>query len=246
MVQALSTLTSPKGVITIDGFSSNIAPISRADNEILKSIDFDEAGLKREFQVSSWIRGIKGHTVVKELVFGPTCTICGIQTGHTEAGPKTVLPGSAVARLDFRLVPDLTPTLVTNLLRAHLDARGFKDVEIVGLGSIPTAKSAGDSLVARAAIAAAEEVYEKNPVIYPLHPSSGPAGIICGVNDPPVPVISFGTAYSGSNPHGPDENIRMDDFIENIRFFGRLIHNLAARQVAQFEEPETRELILPV
>jgi len=246
MVQALSTLTSPKGVITIDGFTSNVVPISREDDEILKSIDFDEAGLKREFQVSGWIRGMKGHTVVKELIFGPTCTICGIQTGHTEAGPKTVLPGSAVARLDFRLVPDLTPRLVINLLRAHLDARGFKDIEIVDLGSIPTAKSNGDSLVARAAIAAAEEVYEKNPVVYPLHPSSGPAGIMCGVNDPPVPVISFGTAYSGSNPHGPDENIRMDDFIENVRFFGRLIHNLAAKQVAQSEEPETKELILPV
>ena len=36
LVQALATITSPKGVITIDGFSSKIAPISDEDTEALK------------------------------------------------------------------------------------------------------------------------------------------------------------------------------------------------------------------
>src|SRR5205085_9209435 len=38
LVQALSTITSPKGVITIDGFSSQIAPIEPQDAEALKEI----------------------------------------------------------------------------------------------------------------------------------------------------------------------------------------------------------------
>ena len=46
LVQALATITSPKGVITIDGFSSHIAPISDEDAEALKAIELDEAGLK--------------------------------------------------------------------------------------------------------------------------------------------------------------------------------------------------------
>jgi acetylornithine deacetylase/succinyl-diaminopimelate desuccinylase-like protein len=245
LVQALGTLTSPKGVITIDGFTSHVAPVSKRDSEALKAIDLDEAGLKKEFQVPAWLRGMKGHTLVKEHIFGPTCTICGIHTGHTDAGPKTVLPNLAIARLDFRLVPDLTPELVIGLLREHFDNRGFKDVEIVVLGSIPVAKSNGDSSVACAAVAAAREVYSEPPVVYPLHPSSGPAGVICSVNEPAVPVISFGTAYFGSNPHGPDENIRLDDFIQNIKFFGRLIHHLGTPPVIDYAEPDTRELILP-
>ncbi|MBD0327177.1 MAG: peptidase dimerization domain-containing protein, partial [Pyrinomonadaceae bacterium] len=129
LTQALSTLTSPKGVITIDGFSSHIAPISPEDNEALKRIELDEAGLKQEFRINSWLRSMKGHTLVKEHIFGATCTICGIQTGHTEAGPKTVLPSTAMARLDFRLVPDLTAEIVVGLLREHLDVRGFRDIE---------------------------------------------------------------------------------------------------------------------
>ncbi|MDT5121527.1 MAG: hypothetical protein QOC96_1009 [Acidobacteriota bacterium] len=232
LVQALSTITSPKGVITIDGFSSHIAPITPEDAEALKEIQLDEAGLKREFRIGGWVRGMRGATLVKEHIFGPTCTICGIQTGHTEAGPKTVLPSYAMARLDFRLVPDLTPQLVVELLRKHLDVRGFKDVEIIELGSAPVIKSSRESLVARAAIESAPEVYGEPPVVYPLDPASGPVGVVCGATDPPMPVVSFGTSYAASNPHGPDENIRLEDFLQSVKFFGRVIHHLG-QQVGQ-------------
>jgi hypothetical protein len=42
LVQALATLTSPKGVITIDGFQFAHRPISDEDSEVLKSIELDE------------------------------------------------------------------------------------------------------------------------------------------------------------------------------------------------------------
>src|SRR5918911_1246344 len=228
LVQALATITSPKGVITIDGFSSHIAPISDEDAEVLKAIELDEAGLKREFRISGWVRSMKGQTLVKEHIFGPTCTICGIRTGHTEAGAKTVLPSTAMARLDFRLVPDLTSQIVTDLLRAHLDVRGFKDIEIIELGSAPLAKSSAKSRVARAVIESTAEVHGKPPLIYPMDPSSGPVGAVCGVCAPPTPVASFGTSYAGSNPHGPNENIRIDDFLRTIKMIGRVIYKLAA------------------
>jgi acetylornithine deacetylase/succinyl-diaminopimelate desuccinylase-like protein len=213
-------------VITIDGFSSYIAPISDEDAEVLKDIELDEAGLKREFRIGGWVRAMKGHTLVKEHIFGATCTICGIHTGHTEAGAKTVLPSTAMARLDFRLVPDLTAQIVVGLLRKHLDVRGFKDIEIIELGSAPLAKSSAKSRVARAVIESTTEVYEKAPLIYPMDPSSGPVGAVCGVSDPPTPVASFGTSYAGSNPHGPNENIRVDDFLKTIKLIGRVIHRL--------------------
>ena len=226
LVQALATITSPKGVITIDGFSSYIAPISDEDAEVLKTIELDEAGLKREFRIGGWVRSMKGQTLVKAHIFGPTCTICGIRTGHTEAGAKTVLPSTAMARLDFRLVPDLTSQIVVGLLREHLDVRGFKDIEIIELGSAPLAKSSAKSRVARAVIESTAEVYGTPPLIYPMDPSSGPVGAVCGVSDPPTPVASFGTSYAGSNPHGPNENIRVDDFIKTIKLIGRVIHRL--------------------
>ena len=226
LVQALATITSPKGVITIDRFSSHIAPISEEDLKALQAIELDEAGLKREFRIGGWVHAMKGHALVKEHIFGPTCTICGIQTGHTEAGAKTVLPSTAMARLDFRLVPDLTPELVVRLLHEHLDRRGFKDIEVIELGSAPLAKSPANSTVARAATESALEIYGVPPIVYPMDPSSGPVGAVCGACSPPSPVASFGTSYAGSNPHGPDEHIRLDDFLQSIKFIGRVIHRL--------------------
>jgi acetylornithine deacetylase/succinyl-diaminopimelate desuccinylase-like protein len=227
LVQALATVVSPKGVITIDSFSSHIAPLTTEDRQMLKRIELDEAGLRREFRIGGWVHGMTGRELTKELIFGPTCTICGIRTGHTDAGAKTILPGAATARLDFRLVPDLTPTLVVKLLREHLDRRGFTDIEIIELGSEAYAKSSPSSTVARAAIETAEEIYGQQPVVYPIDPASGPVGAICGVKTPPTPVVSFGISYFGSNPHGPDENIRIEDFLRGVKYFGRFIQRLA-------------------
>jgi acetylornithine deacetylase/succinyl-diaminopimelate desuccinylase-like protein len=240
LVQALSTIVSPKGVITVDGFASHVAPVSDEDAKALKSVEIDEAGLKREFKIGGWVRGMTGRALTKELIFGPTCTICGIQTGHTEAGAKTVLPGQARARLDFRLVPDLSPALVALLLREHLDARGFQDLEIVELAGAPYAKASPSSSVARAAVEAAAEVYGVPPVVYPLDPASGPVGAVCGVNRPPTPVVSFGVGYAGSNPHGPDENIRVEDFLQGVKYFGRVVHRLA--QLARDDRREYQTL----
>jgi acetylornithine deacetylase/succinyl-diaminopimelate desuccinylase-like protein len=241
LVQALSTIVSPKGVITIDGFSSYIAPFAEEDAKSLKQLEIDEAGLKREFKINHWVRGLTGRALTKELIFGPTCTICGIQTGHTEAGAKTVLPGMAVARLDFRLVPDLSPALVISLLRAHLDARGFQDIEVNEIASAPFVKSSIQSTVARAAIDSATEVYGARPIVYPLDPASGPIGAVCGVNLPPTPLVSFGVSYAGSNPHAPDENIRLEDFVQGIKYFGRLIHQLAQIAKEDWRETSTME-----
>ena len=246
LVQALSTVVSPKGVITIDGFSSHVAPVAAEDREALKQIELDEAGLRREFKIQGWVRGMTGKTLTKELIFGPTCNICGIHTGHTEAGAKTVLPGMAMARLDFRLVPDLSPALVVQLLREHLDARGFQDVEIIEIASAPYAKAPLSSTVARAAVEAAPELYGAPPVVYPLDPASGPVGAVCGVNLPPTPVVSFGVGYAGSNPHGPDENIRLDDFILGIKYFGRVVHRLAQISREDRREQRTMEQIIPL
>jgi acetylornithine deacetylase/succinyl-diaminopimelate desuccinylase-like protein len=215
-------------VITIDGFSSHIAPISEEDAEVLKAIELDEVGLKREFRIGGWVRAMKGPTLVKEHIFGPTCTICGIHTGHTDAGAKTVLPSTAMARLDFRLVPDLTAQIVVGCCASTSMCVASKTSRFIELGSAPLAKSSAKSRVARAVIDATQEVCGKPALIYPMDPSSGPVGAVCGVSQPATPVASFGTSYAGSNPHGPDENIRVDDFLQSIKLIGRVIHKLAA------------------
>ena len=245
LVQALATIVSPNGVITVDGFSSHVAAVTEDDARALRSVELDEKGLRSEFRIGGWVRGMTGRALARELIFGPTCTICGIQTGHTEAGPKTVLPGMARARLDFRLVPDLTPEIVVRLLREHLATRGFADIEVVEIAGAPYAKASPKSAVARASVESAAEMYGVAPVVYPLDPASGPVGAVCGVQQPPTPVASFGVGYAGSNPHGPDENVRIEDFLQGVKYFGRVVHRLAQIAKEDKREHPTRELIAP-
>ena len=102
-----------------------------------------------------------------------------------------------MARLDFRLVPDLTPSLVLELLREHLDVRGFKDIEIIELGSAPLAKASSTSRVARSVIEPAIEVYGTKALVYPMDPSSGPVGAVCGSPSPATPSSLLALATPG-------------------------------------------------
>jgi hypothetical protein len=61
-----------------------------------------------------------------------------------------------------------------------------------------------------------------------------------------MPVASFGTSYAGSNPHGPDENIRIDDFIQNIKLVGRVIHNLGGSRSRAVSDSEDRKPTAPL
>src|SRR5258705_5414176 len=77
-------------------------------------------------------------------VFEATCTLWGPTAGYQGPGSKTVLPARASAKVDFRLVPDMTPDLVLKQLRAHLDAEGFSDVRVQFLGGNPAGRTDPD------------------------------------------------------------------------------------------------------
>ena len=79
-----------------------------------------------------------------------------------------------MAKLDFRLVDGLTPSWPSELLRQHLDRRGFTDISITLLGGEEFAASPPGSLVERAAVAASQDTWNKQPVVFPWYAGSGP------------------------------------------------------------------------
>src|SRR5437867_12353586 len=118
LVWALATLKNGADQITIDGFMGAVRPPTAADRALLEALPFDEQGMLRIHGITRFVRGLRGYELKKKHFLEPTCTICGIVSGYTGAGSKTVLPAVASAKIDFRLVPDLTPEKVTLLLRA--------------------------------------------------------------------------------------------------------------------------------
>jgi len=230
LVWALATLKNDADQITIDGFMDAVRPPSPADRALLEALPFDEQAMLRIHGITRFVRGLHGYELKKKHFLEPTCTICGIVSGYTGAGSKTVLPAVASAKIDFRLVPDLTPEKVTALLRAHLDRHGFEDVEVVpGHGERPS-RWPTDSVTARAAVEACRSAYGSEPVVYPLLAGSGPMSQVCDTLG--MPVAGFGSGNAASANHAPNENIAIADYVDHIRAFGRFLHTFAGRALA--------------
>jgi acetylornithine deacetylase/succinyl-diaminopimelate desuccinylase-like protein len=222
LVWALGTLKDENDRLTVDGLMEYVAEPPDEDMELLEKIPFDDEEMKEDLELPELLGGVKGTEAVRSLLYSPTCTICGMVAGYTGEGSKTVLPSEARVKLDFRLVPNLEPEVVLELLRKHLDRRGFDDVEIVGFSAEHPAKSSPDAAVARAAIQAARIVYGQEPVVYPSMAGSGPMYPLSTALGIPA-VSGLGVGHAQSRIHAPNENIRLEDYFQAVKFTGEFI-----------------------
>ncbi len=223
LVWALNSLKGPDETILIEGLMEHVAPPGETDLALLKAIPFEEETLLANLGLERWVGGVSGFEALKHHLFQPTCTICGIDSGYTGPGQKTVLPARAKAKVGFRLVPNLEPQLVADLLRQHLAKHGFEDIQVDILGGERSGKSNPEAEVVQAAIAAARAVYQHEPVVYPLMAGTGPIWPVAVAHG--TPLVSFGASYPGTNLHAPNENLRLADYFQAIRMLGRFIAN---------------------
>ncbi|MBP7688528.1 MAG: M20/M25/M40 family metallo-hydrolase [Thermoflexales bacterium] len=228
LIWALNTLKDEHDTITIDGYLDHVRAPNAAEVAMLQAMPFDETKKLAALGIDRFINDEHGLAVLKRFYYGPTVTICGIQSGYTGEGMKTVLPNYAFAKIDCRLVPNLTPDLCISLLRAHLDRRGFTDVEVVPLSGEHPALSPVEADIVTACQSAAREVYQHEPVMIPLSPGSGPMYPLTAALN--IPTVMAGIGYSDARAHAPDENIRLSDYVEGLRFIGRLIERFATRE----------------
>ncbi|MFN9956164.1 MAG: peptidase dimerization domain-containing protein, partial [bacterium] len=85
----------------------------------MRTLPFDEAAFTHELGVSA-LGGEPGYTTLERLWTRPTCEVNGLLSGYTGEGAKTVLPGTAMAKVSFRLVPDQDPGRIAELVQAHV------------------------------------------------------------------------------------------------------------------------------
>src|SRR6185369_14739911 len=133
LVQALATLVSPDGNDpAIEGFADRARPISEAEKAMIAegARRLDEGAAKKLLGVKRWMRDANWSEALEMLVSRPTVNIEGLVGGYTGPGGKTILPYKAVAKLDLRLVPDMTAAEALAALKAHLAKRGFGDIEV--------------------------------------------------------------------------------------------------------------------
>jgi acetylornithine deacetylase/succinyl-diaminopimelate desuccinylase-like protein len=223
---ALASLKAPDDRITIDGLMDHVCQPPADELAMLERIPFDEAGMKADLQIPAFIRELEGIELLKKHLYEPTCTIQGLSSGYSGPGLKAVLPNEAMAKIEFRLVPNLDPDLVLELLRQHLDRRGFQDIEIVTHAKLSPAKAPADAPVVRAAIDAARENYGDDPIVYPVMAASGPMSYFSAGLGVPV-VTGGGLWWYDARAHAPNESIRIEDYIKGIKWAGRFFVQFA-------------------
>jgi acetylornithine deacetylase/succinyl-diaminopimelate desuccinylase-like protein len=205
LVQALATLVSPDGNDpAIDNLADKARPLSAEEKAMIAAAAarLDENAAKRLLGVQHWVRDVSWTEALELLMSRPTVNIEGLVGGYTGPGGKTILPHRAVAKLDLRLVPDMTATEALAALKAHLAKRGFGDIEVNMTGGYDPTSTPRDAMVIRTQ----EAVYRRSqiePILMPRNAGSWPGYVFTG--EPlKIPAGHFGLGY-GTGAHAPDE-----------------------------------------
>jgi acetylornithine deacetylase/succinyl-diaminopimelate desuccinylase-like protein len=204
LVQALSTLVTADGDPAIDGFADAARAVSAAEKSMLDAAAarLDEATAKRLLSAGRWAHDLPWRASLERFVSTPTVNIEGLVAGYTGPGGKTVLPHRAVAKLDLRLVPDMTFDGAVAALKAHLAKRGFGDIEVNPSGGYDPTSTSADTGLIRAEFA----VYQRaglDPILWPRNAGSYP-GYLFTTRPLALPAGHFGLGHGGG-AHAPDE-----------------------------------------
>jgi len=212
-------LNSMKGTdekIGIEGFYDDVKAPSEEELKLLERIPLDREKQKIALGLKGFLKDYSNLEFLQNLYFNPTCTICGFDSGYKGQGSKTVNPCKAIAKLDFRLVPNQRSDDILTNVKAHLARYGFGDVKVVKYGSAEPCRTSPNTLLVRALVEAGRSVYSNNMVVEPNSPGSGPMSVV--VEKMGIPIASGEcVAHAASRYHAPNENIFVQDFIEGVK-----------------------------
>ncbi len=207
LIEAIKTLRDPNGKILIKDWYKEVIPLSKKDLELIRKEPFDENVFKKEFGIKSFVGDKKGMDAKKALVGGATCNIAGFVSGYIGDGAKTILPGEALVKIDFRLVPKMDPKKQIMRLKKHLKSKGFGDVKIKIFHGEAAARTSSLEPFVTQVKAAADKSFGKS-ILNVSNAGTGPMYPFVDILK--VPCISIGSTYMFSRIHSPNEFARVD------------------------------------
>jgi acetylornithine deacetylase/succinyl-diaminopimelate desuccinylase-like protein len=205
LVQALNTLVGPDGhTPAVEGFFEKARPLTEVQKKMIEDhvAKTSEETVKKTLGVRRWVHDASWLEAQMLLESQPTINIEGLVGGYTGPGGKTVLPHRAVAKIDMRLVPDMTAADTLAKLKAHLAKHGFGDIEVNMSGGYDPNQTDANSGLIRTQLA----TYRKlgaDPQLWPRSAGSWPGYLF--TNAPlKLPAGHFGMG-NGTGAHAPDE-----------------------------------------
>ena len=215
LVRALNTIMDKNRRILIEGWYDGLYELQDEDHAQLeeKISRVDLSKMKEDWGIDEFALGRDGIDAIKARAYEPTANIAGLISGYTGEGSKTIVPNEARVKMDFRLIPNIDPSKALERLKNHLKKHGFDNIEVISTERAePPYKISVKEPMSQAVIAAAMKVYGEKPIVNGV---SAEGTILKHVW---IPCVLTGFASTGANLHAPDENIRIDHYIQGIKY----------------------------
>jgi acetylornithine deacetylase/succinyl-diaminopimelate desuccinylase-like protein len=216
LCEMIAKLHDATGQIAIPGFYDTVRSWPPAERSYMaRSGPADAQFLRNAGASTGW--GEPGYSLYERAAIRPALSITGITGGYQGAGPKSVIPARASAKLNFRLVPDQDPGEIEQLVRRFIAAITPPTVR----SRVKKQLSARPALVNRnhPAMQATAAAYERGFGARPVFLRSG--GTIPVVNmlqeQLGIPTVLMGFALPDDRPHGPNEKLHLPTFFNGIK-----------------------------
>ncbi len=216
LAQALASLTDSEGRgCAVQGLEAAWAyrkPLADEERELLDRLaarfrgrDWrDVLPLGGAANVKALVGGAEGIAPLINYLYGPTFNVAGLRSGFIGPGTATIpfiVPASATATLDMRMVVEMPADEIVGCLRRHLDDRGFSDIAVDVYAAFDFAQTSVSHPAIRSVLGTIER-WGLEADVWPIQAGGGPWSVV--PNALGVPCIR-GAAIGGGNGGAVDE-----------------------------------------
>ncbi len=213
--EMISKLKDENFHILIPEFYENVRKLDRNERQELAKVPFGEKQIIEETGAKV-IWGERDYTINERAGARPTLEINGIWGGYQGEGPKTIIPGTATAKISMRIVPHQKPDEIFEKFNNYIKSITPAGVEVeckLLSTSEPVIVNTKSIFFQRA-----NEAYLKtfgNKPIYSL--SGGTIGIVADLkNTLNMDSILMGYGLPDDGLHSPNEKISLSMFEKGI------------------------------
>ncbi len=233
LAQLLASMKDDQGKVTIPGYYDGIA-LGEDVKTVIQKVPDDEKRIAEQLQFKT---AEKVGGFYQEALQFPSLNVRGLRSGWTGEKVRTIVPASATAELDLRLVPESDGTRLKKLVKDHIAKQGFHILDhvpgkeerlahdkIVTIteGTVTDAfrtdlsNAYGQFLVKTLADTFGEEVVQ-------IRIMGGTVPIAPFINELQLPAFIVPMVNPDNNQHSPNENIKIGQLAYGIRAFYALL-----------------------
>ncbi len=221
LLDLLETMRDKNGKVLIEGFYDNILPLTEYEKQLLKKLPFDKKSVGEKIGYPQL--EMSGETYYRKLTMEPTFNICGVESGYTGEGIKTIIPSTARLKMDIRLVVNQDPIDIFNKIKAHVSLHA-PDVQVTYLGSMEPSRTNAELEVVKTVAQAVHQAFHTEPLIQPAMGGSLPNYVWTKILELPSVIVPYANFDQGN--HSPNENIKIHNFLSGIVCTAHVIHTL--------------------